>query len=67
MPPDLMSLPLLLGLVGGAFWIVVFAAVTVAAKTYPYDTETINAAHDKDLLEQYAKSQTKTDGQRVLL
>ena len=28
MPYDLMSLPLLVGLVGGAFWFVVFAAVT---------------------------------------
>jgi hypothetical protein len=61
MPPDLMSLPLLLGLVGGAFWIVVFAAVTVAAKTYPYDTGAINASHDKDQVEQYAESQTKTN------
>jgi hypothetical protein len=34
MPYDLMSLPLLVGLVGGAFWLVVFAAVTAAAKMF---------------------------------
>jgi len=45
MPYDLMSLPLLVGLVGGAFWFVVFAAVTAAAKMYPYDydREAINS------------------------
>jgi hypothetical protein len=53
MPYDLMSLPLLVGLVGGAFWFVVFAAVTAAAKMYPYgyDREAINSSPSEDVLE----------------
>lgn len=53
MPYDLMSLPLLVGLVGGAFWLVVFAVVAAGAKMYPYDRETINPPSGKDLLESH--------------
>jgi hypothetical protein len=53
MPYDLMSLPLLVGLVGGAFWLVVFAVVAAAAKIYPYDydREAINSSPGEDVLE----------------
>lgn len=63
MPSDLMSLALLVGLVGGALWIVVFVVVTVAVKTYPYDydREVINSPRDNDSLEHQAKSQTRTN------
>jgi hypothetical protein len=67
MPSDLMSLTLLVGLVGGALWIVVFIVVfivvTVAAKTdpYDYDREVINSPRDKDSLEHQAKSHTRTN------
>jgi hypothetical protein len=61
MPPDLMSLALLVGLVGGAFWIAVFAVVTVAARTCQDDMEAIISSRDKDLLEHQAKSHTKTN------
>jgi hypothetical protein len=53
MPYDLMSLPLLVGLVGGAFWLVVFAVVAAAAKIYPYDMEAINPPPGKDVLESH--------------
>lgn len=56
MPYDLMSLPLLVGLVGGAFWLVVFAVVAAVAKMYPYDPydrETVNPPSGKDLLESH--------------
>jgi hypothetical protein len=53
MPYDLMSLPLLVGLVGGAFWFAVFAAVTAAAKKYPYDydREAITSSSSEEVLE----------------
>lgn len=46
MPSDLMSLALLVGLVAGALWIVVFAVVALAAKIYPYDRGVINSPPD---------------------
>jgi hypothetical protein len=59
MPSDLMSLPLLVGLVAGALWIVVFAVVAVAAKIYPDDMEAINSPHDHDVLEHEHKSRNR--------
>lgn len=57
---DLMSLALLVGLVGAAWWIVVFIVVTVMART-SHDMEAINSPRDKDSLEHQAKSHTRTN------